>query len=277
MPTELPAWLLDASAYEPLKDRAGFLRKNVLSLTSVLLALRADPTQGAASTLDSVLNRVSPPVRLVAVLTLVLCVSLARNMAFVWMALVAWLVLLALRPASRIRPIAGASFGIALVTLLVNLPSLLLGQTATPVRMASKSLVTVGFVVSLATSLGTEGMLAALHALHVPRRLLMVVDLAVRDVVLMGEAAVSLSEALALRSVGKDRTKTSSAAGVMGVVFVHAHTMAQARAEAMELRGYSGVVAIGTTSAKMGVPDAAYALLAAMAVALFAYLEIAIA
>ena len=86
-----------------------------------------------------------------------------------------------------------------------------------------------------------------------------------------------LAEALALRSVGRDSTKTSSAAGVMGVTFLLAHNKAMARAEAMELRGYGTHDKAKHSKIRAMRPNTAtvvYALCIAVLVALFAYLEV---
>ena len=274
----LPTWLVASSDYMPPHDRDGFLKKNLLSLASALRTLRTDPQEEATrTTIDELLSRIRPSLRLLGVLLLVLCVALARNMAFVWTVLVGWLLLLAQRPAASIRSCLVPALGVAAVTLLVHVPALLLGQMAAPVRMASKTLVTVGAVASLANSLGAEGVLGALRALHVPARVCMVLDLALRDMVLLGESAMSLSEALSLRSIGKDDTKTASAAGVMGVVFVRAHAMATARAEAMELRGYDGrTFASHSMHARWNAADVLWCVFAAALVGLFAYLEMAL-
>lgn len=274
----LSTWLTASSDYVPPYDRDGFLRKNLLSLASMLVALRADSlSQDPVSSVDKFLRRVRPSLRLVGVLAFAVCVALARNMAFVWTVLVGWLLLLALQPAGRIRTCLMPALGVAAAAALVNVPALLLGQTAAPLRMASKALVSAGLVASLASSLGAQGMLGALRALRFPARACMVLDLAIRDVVLLGESARSLSEALALRSVGKDRAKTASAAGVMGAVFVRAHTMAAARAEAMELRGYDGSF-FGASVPRRGwdMADVAYCVVLVGAIGLFVYWELAL-
>jgi hypothetical protein len=183
----LPTWLTASSGYVPPYDRDGFLRKNLLSLASMLVALRADPlSQEPVSSVDKFLRRVRPSLRLVGVLAFAVCVALARNMAFVWTVLVGWLLLLALQPAGRIRTCLMPALGVAAAAALVNVPALLLGQTAAPLRMASKALVSAGLVASLASSLGAQGMLGALLALRFPARACMVLDLAIRDVVLLG-------------------------------------------------------------------------------------------
>lgn len=272
----LPSWLTERACYEPAADRDGFLRKNLLSLASVLTKLRAEaPSSEGLSQLDRLLARVPGAIRLVATLVLVTCVSMARNMAFVWAITAGWLVILASRPAARIRAVFLPALVAGLVAALVNLPALLLGQANAPLRMGFKTLATVGLVANISQALGSEGLIAALRSWHLPPTLVTTLDLTLRDIVILGESALSLSEALALRSVGRDRTKTGSAAGVMGVTFLHAHTMATARAEAMELRGYGARDATASTRRRqpLGWPTLAYLALLACLIALFVYLE----
>lgn len=275
--SKLPSWLCEASSYEPAYDRDGFLRKNVLTLASALRVFRAEAASlEDCGALDRALARVPTPVRLVSMIVLVACVSLARNMAFVWMLLVAGLVVLATRPARQIRPVVVSALLAGLVAFVVNLPALLLGQTSAPVRMGTKVLLTVGLVANLAQALGPEGIVAALRGCGLPQQVCMTVDMALRDIVLLGESAQSLSEALALRSVGKDRTKTSSAAGVMGVTFVRAHQAAVARAEAMELRGYGTTTRVRRSRTAIPPIAIAYACATILLVVLFAYLEVSL-
>ena len=270
---DLPAWLTRESSYEPATDRDSFLRKNVLALARALAMLRAEPAAASSSMPDRFLCRVSDALRLVGTLVVVVCVSLAQNLAFVWTLLAALLCGLALRPARVLAKSLAPAALAALVALLVNLPALLIGQPTAPVRMCSKTFVTVCLMANLAQALGSDGMVGALRGLGVPMRVVTIVDLALRDIVLLGEAAVSLSEALSLRSVGVDRSKTSSAAGVMGAVFVRAHRTAQARAEAMALRGYGEDWKPGKRRVRVTAPDVAYALLVLVVVLAFAYLE----
>lgn len=275
---QLPPWLTVRTSYEPKQDRDSFLRKNILSLTSVLAALRAEAIPAKRMPpLDRMLLRVPAAMRLVCTVVLVACVSLAKNMAFAWVMLVGGLVLLCLSPAERIRRVLVPALVAAAVAFLVNVPSLVLGQTSAPIRMGAKTLVTVGMVASLAQSLGSDGLVAALRGCRLPGPVVTTVDLAIRDVVLLGDSARTLSEALDLRSVGRDSTKTSSAAGVMGVTFLLAHNKAMARAEAMKLRGYGANDKAKHSKIRAMRPNTAtvvYALCIAVVVALFAYLEV---
>lgn len=275
--SKLPLWLCEASSYEPASDRDGFLRKNVLALASALRVFRVEAASlEGRGALDRTLARVPASVRLVSMIALITCASLARNMAFVWILAVAGLAVLAMRPARQIRSVLVPALLAALLAFVVNLPAMLLGQTSAPVRMGTKVLLTVGLVANLAQALGPEGMVAALRGCGLPQQVCMTVDMALRDIVLLGESAHALSEALALRSVGKDRTKTSSAAGVMGVTFVRAHQVAVARAEAMELRGYGASARVHRSRIAISPVAIAYACATILFVVLFVYLEVSL-
>ena len=238
----LPEWLLCGSPYEPSTDRDSFMRRNVLALTRALVTLRAEPDPAERRTgVDRALGGVAPTIRLVGTLVLVACVSLARNLAFAWLMLVILLVLCA------------------------------------AVRMTTKTFVTVGYVAGLAQTLGSDGMVAALRGLGLAPQVATVADLALRDIVVLGESATSLSEALSLRSVGTNKDKTASAAGVMGAVFVRAQRLATARAEAMELRGYGLGWADARMRRRLRGADVAYVLAMAAVVAAFVCLEGAMA
>ncbi len=274
----LPEWLLCGSPYEPSTDRDSSMRRNVLALTRALVTLRAEPDPAERRTgVDRALGGVAPTIRLVGTLVLVACVSLARNLAFAWLMLAILLVLCAVRPAHRIAQIVGPAALAALLAFLVNMPAVLLGQASAPVRMTTKTFVTVGYVAGLAQTLGSDGMVAALRGLGLAPQVATVADLALRDIVVLGEAATSLSEALSLRSVGTNKDKTASAAGVMGAVFVRAQRLATARAEAMELRGYGLGWADARMRRRLRGADVAYVLAMAAVVAAFVYLEGAMA
>lgn len=273
----LPSWLVEDASYEPPSDRDAFLRKNVLSLASALALFRAGATPvEELNALDRWLARVPGWVRLLATIALVACVSVARNMAFVWVVLVLGLVVLALRPASQIKLVMVPALVGGGLALLVNIPALLLGQPSAPLRMAAKGLATVGLVANLAQALGSDGVVASLRACGLPAQAVTTIDLAIRDIVLLGESALRLSEALELRSVGKDNAKTSSVAGVMGITFVHAHRMATARAEAMELRGYGNMRQAPHGRGRMSWAVVGYVLVIALLAVAFAYLEVSL-
>lgn len=271
---ELPQWLTQSAPYDPPADRDGYLRRNVLRLAQTLEVFRAE-TPAASSAVDRLLARVPAPLRLLGVVLLVALVAAARNMALVWLVLAVALCLLALRPPQTIRAVLVPALAVALLSALVNLPAaLFLGQTEAPLRVATKAFVTLLLVCGLSRSVAAEELLGGFAALGLPPTFTLTLDLAVRDLALLGAEATTLSEALELRSVGHNHSKTASAAGVLGMVFLRAQRHATAQAEAMVLRGYPG--ASGSRRVRPSVAMLLYLLLLALAVGAFVYLEAAL-
>lgn len=275
----LPAWLRTQGrpAYEPPRDRDGFLRDNLLRLVSLLEVFRGG---GRGSCLVArTVGRVDPRLRLVGTVAVAALVSAARNMAFVWCALAVVLAGLVVRPARELAAIVRPALAAAALVAVVALPAALLGTPSAPVRMGAKTLVTTSLVLGLARSLGAHGLVEALRRLRLPATAALVLDLAVRDLALLGQVAGELSRALALRCVGRNRDKAGSAAGVLGTTFLKAHDLAAAQYEAMACRGFDGLATVPPARRRPGeaAASALYALALALAAAAFALLEGAMA
>lgn len=269
----LPAWMVDSHcSCESSRDRDGFLRRNLLRLTSLLAEVRAGGSP--SSPLDRALARVPAALRLVGLVVAVGCVSASTNMLLVWIVLAAVLAALALRPAEDIASVAGVSLAAALVALVVTLPAALLGMApaSSATRMAAKVFVTVSLVLGLTQNVAWERLTGALVEMRVPGTVAFVIDSAVRDIALLGREASLLTEALGLRSVGRDASKTASAAGVMGMTFLKATDLAARQTEAMRCRGFAGAFR-GPSERLLCAAGVAYLVGLAAFVALFLWLE----
>ena len=94
----------------------------------------------------------------------------------------------------------------------------------------------------------------------------------IKYIVLLGEYALQMLYALKLRSVGKNKEKYGSIAGVGGSLFVKSRAMSQTMYQAMECRGFDGEYKI-TDKFRFTVWDAAYILLNGVFVYLFYYFQ----
>ena len=272
----LPAWIDPGAAagYVPAGDRDRFLRRNLLALLSMLEVFAGGPHGSCPAARAA--GGVPVALRLLGVIALVAMVGLARNMAFVWLVLAAVLLALVLRPARETAAVARPALVLAVLSASLMLPAALLGQPSVPVRMACKSFVTCSLVLGLARSTGAHDLVAALRRLGLPATACLVLDLAIRDLSLLGRTAADLTESLSLRCVGRDRDKTASAAGVVGVTFLKAHDLAQAQAEAMACRCFDGDVA-PAPPVRVAPHAVAYLALLVVACAAFVRLEGAMA
>lgn len=268
----IPSWLAAESDYRPTQDREGFLRRNLLRLTGML----ADIREGGrpSSVLDRILASVPTELRIVGLLVCVACVSAATNMLFVWAVLAGVLASLAARPVGSIASIAGTALVVCLLASLLMVPAVLLGAAgqSSVVRMGAKTFCTVSLVLGLTQGVSWNRLVSGLTSLRLPSAVTFVVDSAIRDLALLGRTATEVTEALVLRSVGRNRDKTTSAAGVMGVTFVRAQNLAAGQVEAMECRGFDGSFPVSRQRV-LTPAGIAYLVGIACVAALFVYLE----
>ena len=272
MSQELPTWLAEPPAYEPPRDRDGFVRTNLLRLAA--LPARMAQAAGKPAFLDRLLQPVPALVRFAGLIVSVVCVSAATNMAFVWVVFAAILVSLALRPLPQLRATAPVAALAALIAGLVVLPGALMGMAppSLVVRMAVKTFCTVGLTLGLAQGVPWSRMASALTGAHVPAAVVFVADAAMRGIFVLGRVAQHLNESLALRSVGHNQHKSGSAGAIMGMTFVRASIFAGEQAEAMACRGYDGTSTAAPERASR-VAGVLYALAIICVVALFVWFE----
>ncbi len=230
---DIPPWLLESQEYEPQHDRDGFIRKSMLSITGVLSRFRLD---------DGVEGRLSPsaPAKLLFGLLYILLTSLSANYFFVLIMLACLLVRLCFLDGKLLKRIAGVALAAAALTFAIMLPAAFIGQSHSAVLIATKVLVSVGTAMTVALTTPFNRLTGALHTFHVPNLMVLTVDLALKNIVRLGQIALEVLTALKLRSVGRNADKRSSIGGVGGVVFLKTSEAANATYDAMCCRGFEG-------------------------------------
>ena len=231
--TEIPSWLVAPQGYEPLHDRSTFAGKSMLSIAAVLRQLRLD---------DGRSSRFSPtaPVKLALALGAIILNSLASNL-MVTLILLAFVLMRAVflpgRQLGRAAAVAGAA---ALLAFVLALPAALLGQPASAMRLGLKALASTGLAMEVALTTPAGELTGALRAFRIPNIVIMTIDLALRNIVRLGDCALETLTALSMRSVGRDADKRASMGNVGGTLLVRASKAAQDTYDAMRCRGFEG-------------------------------------
>lgn len=264
----LPSWLLLQEDYVPEADHDGFIRKSIASVAGVLSHMRLDG--GVPSSWSP-----AAPVKMLIALLLIVLVSCAQNYLFVLVLLAAVLVRIAVLPAQAMGRAFHAAGGAALLTFLVMLPAMLLGQSHSALLIGTKVFVSVGIALVVALTTPAWQLTAALRAFHIPNIFILTVELTLKSIVDLGKVALEVLSALQMRSVGRNRRKGSALGGVGGVVLLKAQEAAQDTADAMRCRGFEGEYAVAQ-KIHLGVADALWCVAAAAACILFFYLEAAL-
>lgn len=274
----LPNWMCEAQPYKPSTDRDQFLRINTLKLTMLLARIktqRGGLHNGIIPCLpDRILSRVDVGVRLGGIVVLILCMALASNLFFVYCMLAIVLVMLAFKPAEDLISILKPALGAGIFTALIMVPALFIGQPSSLIRLSLKVFLSVCLLTNLTHQSPWNKLVAGLRLYHVPHIVVFIFDLTIKYIVLLGEVAAGVLDALSLRSVGHNRHKSRSAAQVLGVTFLKAHDFGEELYDAMECRGFMGDYCVPKHSIK-SLSTLLYLLVIAAAVIFCIYLEMA--
>lgn len=195
---------------------------------------------GSLSAVDHLLCRVAPALRLLGLIVTIVCISAASNMFFVYTTLALFLLCIAFKPGEAIIDVLKLPIVALLFTMLIMLPAILIGQPSSFLRVGTKVFITVGLVICQSRSVAYNEMIAGLRTYHVPGLVIFVLDITLKYIVMLGEVATGVLDALTLRSVGHNDDKRSASAGVMGITFLKAHDYSTEMYEAMECRGFTG-------------------------------------
>ena len=257
--------MLESANYQPPADRDMFIGRSILSVTSVLAHFRLDDGQEAPFS-------PSAPAKIIFGFACILLTSLSSNFVFTLVMLAGVLVRMCILPAKKLRRAAGVAAAAALLSFAIMVPSVLLGQGHSMVLIPVKVLVSVGIAMCIALTTPFNQLTSALRVFHVPNMLIMTIDLALKNIVSLGEVALEVLTALKLRSVGHNRDKGASLGGVAGVVFLKSNDAAKDTYDAMCCRGFEGQYNPPVQRPWKAI-DLTWLVLLAALIALFVYLQ----
>lgn len=261
---ELPSWLTEQERYEPTGARHRVMQKNVLHLANLLERVRlGGGAHKGGSMIDRALSSVSAPVRLLGMLVCVLCVCLAQSPLYLMLMAAIALVLIAVRPVRGLRATFMPALAAAGFAVVLALPALLLGASATisMLKIALKTFVNVSLVLGVSWTLTWSRMSSALKALRLPDEVIFTFDMALKHIEVLGRTMHDLTESVMLRSVGRAPagfSRTDSVAGIMGMTFIKAMECSRSMDEAMLCRGFAGAYPAPARSS-LSWRDAVYA------------------
>ena len=219
---ELPSWLAAEERYEPVGARHRVMQKNVLHLASLLERVRlGGGAHEGGSMVARALSCVSAPVRLVGMFVCVLCVCLTQSPLYLMLIAAIALVLVAVRPVRGLRATFVPALGAAGLAVVLALPALLLGASATGamLKIALKTFINVSLVLGVSWTLTWSRMSAALKMLHLPDEVIFTFDMALKHIEVLGRTAHNLCESVMLRSVGRAPEGFSRTDSIAGIEF----------------------------------------------------------
>jgi len=274
----LPDWMIEENIESVdaigKKNKSNFLQKSLRNMRTVICDDRQ--TEHYAR-YDGALQKVSPQLKLISMLVLILAVSLSRQVLFL---LFVWLVILLLMQISRL-PVWGMQkriWGfIPLLTLLFSLPVMFnIFMDGTPlfyICQSSKSVQTLGiswpegiFItrqgftaalflflrVGISLSLGillvmttpVADIFKSLRVIRIPELFIMIMEMTYRYMMVLLSVSIEMFDARSLRTVGDlpskwQRAQTGSS---IAALFAHSVALAEEVYQAMCTRCYTGEI-----------------------------------
>ncbi len=233
--TNVPEWLLQSEEkYIPPKDRDGFINKSILTFIKIISKIRASSGFGKDR------FAANPAVKLLTTLLMITFVSLSGRVSFVIAAATVTLLLLSFMRAEEIIGILKVVLVVSIFTLIIMLPSFVLGNMHNSIVIVVKVAVCVTLVNIFSHTTDWNSVTVALKVFYIPDILIFVLDITLKYIVMLGEFSLSMLYSLKLRSVGRNTDKYKSISGVAGTMFIKSRQMAEEMYIAMECRCFNG-------------------------------------
>lgn len=230
----LPAWLKNEETYTPSKDRDAFINKSILSLLGVISRIRSQSVYSQGK------YQANAAIKLVFTLLLAVLVSLSSQFIFIIAVAACLLLRLSAMKANMILKILKPTLTFTLVTFIILLPSLLMGNPYSAMTITPKVFCTILAVGILSRTTRWDMLTSALRVLLLPNLFIFVLDITLKYIVMLGELTLHMLNALKLRSVGKNKGKYTALSGVAGTMFLKSRAMAEDMHAAMQCRGFTG-------------------------------------
>ncbi|MCE5329920.1 energy-coupling factor transporter transmembrane protein EcfT [bacterium] len=261
---DIPEWLLKNENYVPQLDRDTFVNKSITSLLSVLSHIRRQSGH------KTDLFGINAAFSVIFTILFVVLLSVSRGLVFVITANVYLLFMLCFLKSEDIVVILKTSFGVAIFTFIILLPTALYGNFYSIAMITPKVFASVTAVNILSRSTRWNSITGALKTFFIPDIFILVLDITIMYITMLGEFSLDMLYALRLRSVGKNKSKHTSLAGIAGTMFIKSKEMAEDTYAAMECRGFTGEYRI-YRKFKFSFADALYIIANVLIILCFIY------
>jgi len=248
-------WLLEKDDYTPLKDRDVFLSRNVLSIFGILSTLRRKKSND-----DTWIYRVSVLLKIIFTLLFIVSLSFTRHIIYAAIVNVYMLSFLLFMNRYDSKRIIKLFISVILFSFLVVIPSLFfypsIYNALLLVLRITASIISVNVLVYSCLPHQITG---CMNRLFVPDLLIIIFDLTLKYIILLGDCAMEMFQALALRSVGVNRKKTNTVFNIFGAIFLKSKNYSEALYDAMICRCFDGNYSrTAKLSFKFGLSDVCY-------------------
>ncbi|MGL4760457.1 MAG: energy-coupling factor transporter transmembrane component T [Sarcina sp.] len=245
-------WLFKKENYEPPKDKDGFINKTIFAFIGLLGRIKRD-----VSMETGILYKINPMLKLISTIILIVFLSLSRQPMYTYLIGAYFLISLATVDGNLVRKIVILSITVPLFTVIILIPSMIMGNIENSLILVLKVAITLIAVNLLSHTTQWHDITKAFKILFISDLFILVFDITIRYIYILGEFALEMLYALRLKSVGRNKKKLSAVSGLMGNLFFKTKTMGEEMYSAMECRGFTGEY-VSYRKFKFGFVDAVY-------------------
>lgn len=262
---ELPSWMNKTEQYDPDIDKDGFITKSTRAVLGVLAKLKWNTGKDGRYS-------ASPSLKLCYTFLFILLTACSKNYLFSLIMSAGIVLALATYPADLIKQILSGTAGAMLLSVLILLPAIFMGNPHILLTIVTKVFISVTLIGILSAGTSWNKLTASLRAFHIPDLFIFTLDITLKYIAVLGEICMEILIALRLRSVGKNKKKARSFSGILGISFLKSREMADEMYAAMCCRGFVGEYK-GSQKHNFKKQDIFYILLMIGVVGVFIYLE----
>lgn len=264
---DIPSWLCNDDCYVPKKDNSAFIDKSLKAFATVLSGFKRNSENKKAGDMNTSL-------RLLVMLAMIILTSVSRNFSFVFFMISVVAVRIAFLSSVKIKAYIKTILPVLIISFFILVPSVFLGNPKTPATVLSKIFVCVSLVSIVNLTSGFNDITRSLKLFHIPDVVIFTFDLAIKYIMILGEACSNMLNALKVRSIGKNKDKKSSVSGIMGTIFIKAKKYTDETNRAMECRGFNGEYVVKKEKFSLNIRDSCTLILLVAVVGVFVYLEV---
>ena len=230
----MPEWLLKKDDYVPSTEKNTFINKSTLSILKMLAKFKY------SSKYEFNRFKVNAVTKLVSAILLIILVSLTRSMGFIIIIDVYLLIIISMLKVEEIKHIIKMAGVVTIFTFIILLPSIFMGNENNSIMLIIKTLTTITIVNIISSITQWNEITKTLKLFFIPDIFILVLDITIKYIIVFGEFSLNMLYALKLRSVGKNKNKSTSVSGIIGTMFIKSKEMAEEMYGAMECRGFTG-------------------------------------
>jgi cobalt/nickel transport system permease protein len=228
-------WIFKDDDYSPPRENKNYIDKSALSILGILSRIRQNDKSSGGW-----IYRLTPVVKFVSTFILIVLIALSRSFAFVILIDSYCLLLVSFLILKDIKKILMITSVVFIFSCVLLIPSVFFGNMKNSLLISLKIIGTVVSLNILTYTTKWRHITASLKIFFVPDIFILIMDMAIKYIVIFGDFSVNMLYALKKRSVGYDIAKHTSLSNLIGVLFLKAKENAEETYFAMECRGFTG-------------------------------------